>query len=308
MKHMRKRRASRRRAAAVLMVAASFASVFAAAPSGNADSPRVIWDDGVGVTVPPPGTGVTASAMTATGEEDLTVLTGEDGTVRVIRDPEVSHSEQASQASGAVRGANPCPNCPKACRDGAYALLSYKVSSTFQWFYNRESSPSSVSADNAQSEIVQAFNNLANQKNNCSLSDQVSATHKFMGDTTATTNITPNFQCQQNDGQSTVAFDNLNGPAVTCAWYSTSSGRPVTNADVRIDEDMSWTIWPGLIICNRQWDVQGMVTHEAGHVFGLSHVSPSHGNLTMSTYGLPDCSKAYRTWGKGDVRGLRALY
>jgi hypothetical protein len=46
--------------------------------------------------------------------------------------------------------------------------------------------------------------------------------------------------------------------------------------------------------------------------FGLAHpdvaTNPMHGNLTMSTYGLGECSKSYRTYGLGDVLGLQQLY
>lgn len=60
--------------------------------------------------------------------------------------------------------------------------------------------------------------------------------------------------------------------------------------------------------CRTAFSVEGVATHEMGHVFGLSHVSESaHGNLTMSTKARP-CTASDTTLGLGDVLGLRKKY
>ncbi|WP_327729872.1 matrixin family metalloprotease [Streptomyces sp. NBC_00487] len=60
--------------------------------------------------------------------------------------------------------------------------------------------------------------------------------------------------------------------------------------------------------CSDKYDLRGVGTHEAGHVFGLDHVEGSdHSNLTMYPK-LGECTEKWRTLGYGDVRGLRSLY
>jgi hypothetical protein len=55
--------------------------------------------------------------------------------------------------------------------------------------------------------------------------------------------------------------------------------------------------------------LEAVLTHEAGHVFGLAHVGESrHGRLTMSPYIDGVCNNQESTLGLGDLRGLEALY
>ena len=58
-------------------------------------------------------------------------------------------------------------------------------------------------------------------------------------------------------------------------------------------------------------DLQGVATHELGHVLGLDHPAQSAGEeLTMTAvYDQLDASELrYQTLGLGDIRGVRALY
>jgi hypothetical protein len=60
--------------------------------------------------------------------------------------------------------------------------------------------------------------------------------------------------------------------------------------------------------CISKYSVEAVVTHEAGHVFGLGHVDEAaHGALTMSPVMLT-CQSSEKTLGLGDVRGLEAVY
>lgn len=59
--------------------------------------------------------------------------------------------------------------------------------------------------------------------------------------------------------------------------------------------------------CYHKFDVRGVGTHEAGHVYGLDHVADGHANLTMDIQSFY-CSAAARTLGKGDVLGLQSIY
>ena len=72
-----------------------------------------------------------------------------------------------------------------------------------------------------------------------------------------------------------------------------------------------WTVTPNSDTCSKRFDIQSIVTHEAGHLFGLNHVTGSaHTGLTMGVGGAGPvlCKSPLRTVGLGDYRGMRALY
>lgn len=54
------------------------------------------------------------------------------------------------------------------------------------------------------------------------------------------------------------------------------------------------------------YSIRAVMTHEAGHIFGLSHVAEAgHAHLTMSE-AVPNCDESQSTLGLGDILGLRA--
>ncbi|TDD27459.1 matrixin family metalloprotease [Actinomadura sp. KC06] len=56
------------------------------------------------------------------------------------------------------------------------------------------------------------------------------------------------------------------------------------------------------------YSVEAVVTHEAGHVFGLAHVEGAdHAKLTMAPV-VAACDNGPATLGKGDYDGLIDLY
>lgn len=54
-----------------------------------------------------------------------------------------------------------------------------------------------------------------------------------------------------------------------------------------------------------KFDLESIMTHEMGHVFGQNHVAESRATMNGST---PACRTYQRTLGKGDRFGLYALY
>jgi hypothetical protein len=56
-----------------------------------------------------------------------------------------------------------------------------------------------------------------------------------------------------------------------------------------------------------RWDLWSMAAHESGHALGLAHATTSRDNwLTMSPVEYLNSTR-WKTLGRGDTRGLRAL-
>jgi hypothetical protein len=183
----------------------------------------------------------------------------------------------------------------------------------FPWYFNRSSTPTGLTADDAQNAFIAATNNVVVSRNNCGLADQVNVTAQFMGDTNHPADISTNGACNSPDGMSVIDFGLIPAPGENCSWFvpQTTGRDSLSESDVRMQSSTNWTVTPGKPGCNNKFDLQGLATHERGHTFGLGHPDDgtfADGNLTMSTYGLGECSKSYRTLGLGDVLGLRQLY
>ena len=92
--------------------------------------------------------------------------------------------------------------------------------------------------------------------------------------------------------------------ARACWWYI---GDDIVEADIQINTRERWAT--SLSRCSGQLMLEAVMTHEAGHVFGMGHVGEArHGRLTMSTYIDGDCNNAEATLGLGDMLGLEKLY
>jgi hypothetical protein len=163
-----------------------------------------------------------------------------------------------------------------------------------------------MSATTAEAALKQAMKNITQSRNDCGLPDEVSASASYLGRTTRGTRIGSSSSCSVTDNHNVVAFGDLSSSTVgfTCWWYQ---GTRTVEADVQLNKnDFSWVVAGQP--CVNSFVVQGVATHEFGHVFGLGHVSQSnHANLTMSTAIYP-CDNSDASLGLGDVLGLRAHY
>ena len=101
------------------------------------------------------------------------------------------------------------------------------------------------------------------------------------------------------DKGSMASFGCQGALACTKVWYTRNGA---VEADIRFSDQVRWSNSGG----PGAYDYRAVATHEFGHFIGLSdlHDSP---NLTMS-YATQMGSTGPRTLGRGDVRGLRALY
>ncbi|MBA3818597.1 MAG: matrixin family metalloprotease [Deltaproteobacteria bacterium] len=275
-----------------------------AAPAGNEPlfeeaGPDVIHDDGASVAVPPPGTSVITEAIFVDGRTKLLQVDTDDDGQPTLVDHDVAAPPEGTLAA--------CVK-PAACEDGAYSLTGHKWSATYRWWFDGASTPSEITAANAEAQLRSAAVNVTRSDNSCGFADLVDATSAFQGRTSSRPNITAAGTCATADGTSVVGFGDL--PAgvlgVACTW--TVNGVAV-ESDVQLNKvDHNWFTGAVPSNCANRFSLQAVATHEFGHTFGLGHVAEcGHGQLTMSTQ-ITACSAAASSLGRGDVRALRAVY
>jgi hypothetical protein len=148
--------------------------------------------------------------------------------------------------------------------------------------------------------LQRAFDNITNGRNDCGRPDRIDATHRYLGTTTDRPD------CKHRDGKNVIGFGRMGFGvlAVTCFWIR--NGKMV-EADIKINSREHWAL--AMKGCRRSVSLEAVITHEAGHVFGLAHVGEQrHGRLTMSPFLDGMCKNGESTLGLGDMRGLEALY
>lgn len=253
----------------------------------------VAEERGVRILVPPAGQGVFAEAIAMDGTmQTLQLETQDDGSVMEI----VAAADGAGEASRAG-----------ACSDGAYKLAGYRWNEKLRWRFKASTTPSYLSADAVEEAVRKGTANMTTSHNDCGLDDLVSATHAYDGRTSVGPNIHTDGTCGAMDGSNVVAFGDLPSGtlAIACVWYADGK---VLESDIRFNKaDHRWYVSKPSY-CAGRFDLQGVMTHERGHSFGLAHVSESsHPALTMSE-SIGACDSSARTLGLGDVRAMRALY
>ena len=198
---------------------------------------------------------------------------------------------------------------PIACNDEAYSFINPSTAwaSTLEWKFRSSSVPANLDSADTLATIRKAFRNITNSRNSCGMADQVSATHSYLGTTSRRPNVTQAGACGSPDGHSVVGFGNLNGyyAGYTCIWWN--GFNHITEADMRLDPEEDWWI-PG-DVCSNGLSMEGLVTHEVGHAYGLGHVGENrHGRLTMSVYIDGTVREPGSGARQGRRPGLRQLY
>jgi hypothetical protein len=198
------------------------------------------------------------------------------------------------------------------CADPTGTWLGMRWRGRLQWRVNEQSIPAYLGD---RTSVVNALRNAATTvetgRNDCGLPENLGIQESYAGKTDRAAGVTPAGGCGERDGHNAVSFGPLNQGllAVTCIWWygGKDSGRSV-ESDILVDDTEGLFFLSTPAACTNRWDLEGTVTHEFGHAFGLGHVAfAQHGALTM-TDGLPDCSTAYRGLGLGDYLTLKQQY
>ena len=323
-------------AAAAGMAALAFAAPASAGVEIRTDlTPgEIVRYDGIGVEVPAPGRFIAQNALNTDGTRSLGVLTQRDGTVLVTTaGPEETVFDTVGpiQIQDLATERDPTAELPEAgagapgeCQDGTYNLMRWEYPSgvkhpkwktTMNWYFKTSSAPDDfMTVSEARDALLRAVANVTQARNNCGLDDQVNASQNYHGATTAGAQLGADGDIcvAHRDRQSVVAFGPIADPialARNCIWGfedRDSDTARIAESDTRINANKFWTDKPEA--CTFQYMLEGVMTHEFGHAYGLWHVGErEHGQLTMSTKSN-ECSLSETTLGLGDVRGLRALY
>jgi hypothetical protein len=258
---------------------------------------RVIYSGSAGLTIPGAGEVVGVDRM---------LVGGGVAEFRVSVSPDGVLSYTSGEADTTTKAA------PGACQDDAYSAADRKEYGTYNWYMGDGTMPGGMSRADAQAAYADAINNVTGSNNDCGVGDLVGAQASYKGYTTKETDMNADGHCTDRDHTSTWDAGTLpDGTLAQGCYYASWSIPGVKNdlaeADVRYNTtEYAWVNTIGEF-CYRQWDIRGVGTHEAGHIFGLNDLSSAHSNLTM--YGVTDpCEKKKRTLGYGDMKGLWSIY
>ena len=97
-------------------------------------------------------------------------------------------------------------------------------------------------------------------------------------------------------------------------------GSRIIDADMRFNENVALCPFPGTRIEKRRctrgvvagsncFDLWALASHDTGHAHGLTHVGIRRRPSRLTMYErIAPFSPAFRTSGRGEIRGLRRLY
>lgn len=259
-------------------------------------------DEGVQLSVPPRGTGVAAYAVEETGYAAFDILHDRNGVIH-FREVGDASLDGLLQSAAAALGA---------CKDDTRSDRDRKESDLQRWHLHKASRPSNISSSAAVAAVRDGYDNIPQVNNNCRMSDNVNASQKYEGGSDGRHPEMDASGCDASwttDGHNVVGWRDLPSGKVglNCHTYVPKPGPDeITHSDIGLSKNHKWTNSPGSSSCSNRYDIRSVMTHEAGHAFGLGH-APGAPNLTMY-WQIEPCKSKLRTLGKGDVNSLRTLY
>jgi hypothetical protein len=266
---------------------------------------RTVIHGGLGVVIPKRGETVRVDAL-AVGDDSVhgfSVGVTLDGTITY--DLGESDAPQVERAAAATAVA-------AACSDSTKAPIMHDEANRYEWYVGDGGMPGSLTREQARDAFVDAINNITGGYNDCGIRDTIDADASFAGFSTYEADISSSSTCTERDGQNTWDAGDINDGhlAVTCSWTVHVSGnniKDLVEGDVRYNTaDHGFTNNP-TSSCVAHFDIRSVGTHEAGHVFGMNHVSSAHMSLTMAP-GIDPCDTSDRTLGRGDMLTLEDIY
>lgn len=271
----------------------------------------------VRLEVPPPGRGISAASIGMGYETELTIITESNGDVLI----DDGSGEGEALATATTEPCDPLatPGCLAPCDADSFTIngANARVKQKQPWLFKASSRPSGFTTKQVLTHLKAGTQNIVNTRNDCALTDVVGPTAPYKGKTAKGSGISVvngMEHCPGSNGKNIVDFGALGRftLGLACTRYvSFDYGATwfIYEADIRLKKSAPWALNPDRASCSNEYDLQGVMTHERGHAFGLGHAEDldAYSNLTMFPAAYP-CTSYARTLGKGDRSGLAFLY
>lgn len=261
---------------------------------------RTVYAGRAAVVVPPPGVSVAGSGTGTRG--DVAGL-GVENTGSVVRAWTGDDAAAAPERSTSAR------TSPPACKDRAFRLEHHRWTTPFRYRIKVAAAPKRFQRATLVRQIKAGNANMRLGRNTCGRARLGTPAADFLGRTRSQPDIVPGttrITCGHYNTRNVVGFGTLPGGLLgwTCYWWLSTG--TMGAADVMLAKGKQLTTHLPRH-CHDRWDLEGVVTHEFGHVYGLAHTGPGHTHLTMEHRTAP-CSTYARTLGLGDWLGMRTMY
>jgi hypothetical protein len=256
----------------------------------------VVTDGRVSLVVPTAGMSVSGAGVSRSGAAPELGIANSGGSVRVVH-------PDAGQRRGEVVSAD-----LPACADPTFNLEHNTWASPLRYHVNVTRMPKRLHAKTVISQIRKGNENMRKGRNTCHKPRLKTPVSHYLGRTRTKPNIHPSGpSCGKANTTNVVGFANLSGDLLgwTCYWIYLGN-RHIAGADILLDNG-KYLVTKLSSSCRDRWDLEGAVTHEWGHAYGLAHTGSGHGNLTMQ-HELAPCSTYARTLGLGDWLGMNKMY
>lgn len=272
----------------------------------------LVLPDGRTAYVPQPGWTVTASGVSPAGSEaipDVSITRGAAGSVAVLIDDAAGGTptvfgdyalvDSVSDPYGPSQPAVMASVNPK-CDNYSYNAFPTRWVTTFQWRLK-----SASAATISSTALAGGINAMANGTSICgNLAN--SATASYLGTTTSSATVYSNGLYAPTNQLNVIDLGALPSNYLAAACRYENAGL-ISWASVRFNSAFTWYTASSSTGCSgSKYDVQGVMTHEAGHVFGLNHVAESTLQVMKPSSGT--CEVSQRSLGAGDLAGMKVKY
>ena len=272
----------------------------------------VVVVEGMRFVVSAPGMNVSTASSVVDGavpDSEITVGNVGDAGIIVVVDGELRGAAEARAiwfAKNSVRfdqdtqtGAASAIAAGK-CASSSYVLTDSSWGSEVNWYYR--SANEKVASVPTLEAAAESWTGYVNS--DCS-TPWSSADANWVALTTLAPGVTGG-SCGTNDSRNVVGWGVLpSGTLARACWWWATGGITVAG-DIMFNSSYSWAN-SSSVCTGAKYDLQGVATHEWGHVFGLNHDLDA-GSQQVMKKSSTTCEVSQRKLGSGDVAGITWLY